>query len=194
MRRLFTPLLLVLLLAQFAGCAAVVVGGAAAGAGAVHDRRDFSTVMSDRNLQLSAMSAINKDKELALQNDVSVVVFNGVMLLVGEARTPELKARAVQLASGFEGTRKLVDEIEVMEPIGFWARRGDNALTARVKTALLDITSLPGFDPTRVNVTTAHSTVYLMGLVSHAEADAIVELVRNVAGVDKVVKVFEYTD
>lgn len=194
MRRLFTPLLLVLLLAQFAGCAAVVVGGAAAGAGAVHDRRDFGTVMSDRNLQLSAMSAINKDKELALQNDVSVVVFNGVMLLVGEARTPELKARAVQLASGFEGTRKLVDEIEVMEPIGFWARRGDNALTARVKTALLDITSLPGFDPTRVNVTTAHSTVYLMGLVSHAEADAIVELVRNVAGVDKVVKVFEYTD
>ncbi|HEX7113347.1 MAG TPA: BON domain-containing protein [Mizugakiibacter sp.] len=194
MRRLFTLLLLVLLLAQFAGCAAVVVGGAAAGAGAVHDRRDFSTVMSDRNLQLSAMSAINRDKELALQNDVSVVVFNGVMLLVGEARTPELKARAVQLASGFEGTRKLVDEIEVMEPIGFWARRGDNALTARVKAALLDITSLPGFDPTRVNVTTAHSAVYLMGLVSHAEADAIVELVRNVAGVDKVVKVFEYTD
>lgn len=194
MRRLFTPLLLVLLLAQLAGCAAVVVGGAAAGAGAVHDRRDFSTVVSDRNLQLSAMSAINKDKELALHNDVSVVVFNGVMLLVGEARTPELKARAVQLASGFEGTRKLVDEIEVMEPSGFWARRGDNALTARVKAALLDITSLPGFDPTRVNVTTAHSAVYLMGLVSHAEADAIVELVRNVAGVDKVVKVFEYTD
>lgn len=193
MRRLFTPLLLALLF-QLAGCAAVVVGGAAAGAGAVHDRRDFSTVVSDRNLQLSAMSAINKDKELALRNDVSVVVFNGVMLLVGEARTPELKARAVQLASGFEGTRKLVDEIEVMEPIGFWARRGDDALTARVKAALLDITSLPGFDPTRVNVTTAHRTVYLMGLVSHAEADAIVELVRNVAGVDKVVKVFEYTD
>ncbi|WP_187300680.1 BON domain-containing protein [Mizugakiibacter sediminis] len=184
----------VLLPFLFAGCAAVVVGGAAAGAGAVHDRRDFGTVMSDRNLQLSAMSAINEDKELALQNDVSVVVFNGVMLLVGEARTPELKARAVRLASGFEGTRKLVDEIEVMEPIGFWARRGDNALTARVKAALLDITSLPGFDPTRVNVTTAHRAVYLMGLVSHTEADAIVEVARNVAGVDKVVKVFEYTD
>ncbi|GAP67156.1 phospholipid-binding domain family protein [Mizugakiibacter sediminis] len=194
MRRMPALALSVLLPFLFAGCAAVVVGGAAAGAGAVHDRRDFGTVMSDRNLQLSAMSAINEDKELALQNDVSVVVFNGVMLLVGEARTPELKARAVRLASGFEGTRKLVDEIEVMEPIGFWARRGDNALTARVKAALLDITSLPGFDPTRVNVTTAHRAVYLMGLVSHTEADAIVEVARNVAGVDKVVKVFEYTD
>ncbi|MCE5231923.1 MAG: BON domain-containing protein [Mizugakiibacter sp.] len=194
MRRLLPPLLLALALVQLAGCAAVVVGGAAAGAGAARDRRGFGTVVSDRNLQLSAMSAINKDQELALKNDVSVVVFNGVMLLVGEVRTPELKARAVRLATGFEGTRKLVDEIEVMEPQGFWARRGDDALTARVKAALLNITSLSGFDPTRVNVTSAHGTVYLMGLVSRTEADAVVELVRNVAGVGKVVKVFEYTD
>ncbi|HEX6834622.1 MAG TPA: BON domain-containing protein, partial [Rudaea sp.] len=66
--------------------------------------------------------------------------------------------------------------------------------TARVKTALLNITSLSGFDPTRVNVTTSHDIVYLMGLVTHEEADAVVDIARNVDGVDKVVKVFEYTD
>jgi osmotically-inducible protein OsmY len=33
-----------------------------------------------------------------------------------------------------------------------------------------------------------------MGLVSHREADAVVDVARNVAGVNKVVQVFEYTD
>jgi osmotically-inducible protein OsmY len=33
-----------------------------------------------------------------------------------------------------------------------------------------------------------------MGLVSHQEADAVVDIARNVAGVNKVVQVFEYTD
>ena len=67
-------------------------------------------------------------------------------------------------------------------------------MTARVKTALLDITSLNDFDPSRVNVTTVNSVVYLMGMVSREESDAVVDVARNVAGVSKVVKVFEYTD
>jgi osmotically-inducible protein OsmY len=67
-------------------------------------------------------------------------------------------------------------------------------LTARVKTGLLDLTSLPGFDPTRVNVTTAHRVVYLMGKVSHEEDDAVTQIARDTDGVEKVVKVFEYTD
>ncbi|HEX5123899.1 MAG TPA: BON domain-containing protein, partial [Rhodanobacteraceae bacterium] len=46
----------------------------------------------------------------------------------------------------------------------------------------------------RVNVTTAHRTVYLMGMVTHEEADAAVEVARGIDGVEKVVKVFEYTD
>ncbi|HET6545849.1 MAG TPA: BON domain-containing protein [Rhodanobacteraceae bacterium] len=175
------------------GCAAAVVGGAAIGADAAHDRRGFGTVFADRNIQLSAYGALNKDKELALRNHVSIVVYNGVMLMVGEVRTAELKARAERIVHGFNGVHRLVNDLDVREPEGFWARRRDSLLTARVKTALLDIRTT-GFDPTRVNVTTAHRVVYLLGLVSHAEDDAITAIVRDVNGVERVVKVFEYTD
>jgi osmotically-inducible protein OsmY len=116
------------------------------------------------------------------------------MLLVGEVRTEELKQRAERLVTGFEGTRRIVNEIEVGDPEGWWSRRADNVLTARVKTGLLDLTSLPGFDPTRVNVTTAHRVVYLMGRVRHEEDEAVTEIARDTDGVEKVVKVFEYTD
>jgi osmotically-inducible protein OsmY len=187
------PLILaVLLVPLLSGCFAALVGGAAAGVG--HDRRSAATVIDDRNIQLSAYDNFNKDKELALKNNVGIVVYNGVMLLVGEVRTEELRERAQKRVSGFEGTRRIVNEIEVREPEGFWSSRRDNSITAHVKTALLDIVDMPDFDPTRVNVTTAHRTVYLLGLVSRAEAERVAEIARNVAGVDKVVKVFEYTD
>ncbi|MBU6198077.1 MAG: BON domain-containing protein [Xanthomonadaceae bacterium] len=178
------------------GCIAVVAGGAIAGAHAVHDRRALGTVLSDRNIQLSAIDAINKHRELTQDdNNVKVVVYNGVMLLCGQVRSEELKQLAQSSAAGFDGVVRLVNQIEVTdEPEGFWRRRADNATTARIKTGLLDITSLPGFDPTRINVTTSHHVVYLMGLVKHDEAEAATEVARNTDGVVKVVKLFEYTD
>ena len=193
-RKLLMAMLVATAPVLLGGCAAAVVTGVAAGASAAHDRRESSTYFDDKRVYLAAYDSLNKDKELALRNNVIIVVYNGVLLLVGEVRTPELKARAGKIVSGYEGTKKVVNELEVTEPQDFWTRRADSGLTARVKTALLDITSIEGFDPLRVNVTTAHRVVYLMGVVTHEEADAVVEVARDVDGVEKVVKVFEYSD
>lgn len=187
-------LLLALLLPSLGGCLMAAAGGAAVGAGAIHDRRTTGTYIDDKRLYLAAYNELNKDKELALHNSVVIVAYNGVILLAGEVRTPELRQRAEKAVSGFAGTRRIVNELAIMEPAGFWSRRRDNTITAHAKAALLDITSLPGFDPTRVNVTTTHRVVYLMGLVTAAEADAVVEIVRNVPGVEQVVKVFDYVE
>jgi len=192
LRILRTLLLAAVTAATLSGCVAAVVGGTAAGVG--HDRRSWTTVIRDRNIQATAYDNFNKDKELALKNNVSIVVYNGVMLLAGEVRTEELKQRAQSRVEGYEGVRKLVNEIEVREPEGFLSQRRDNTITAHVKTALLDIVDLPGFDPTRVNITTAHRTVYVMGLLSREEAERVAEIARNVAGVEKVVRVLEYQD
>jgi len=185
---------LMFLLPLLHGCFAVVAGGVATGV--VHDRRSFGRVLEDRRLQLSVVDQINRDKALVRDNNqVKVVVYDGIMLLCGQLRSAELKQRAQAVAESFDGVARLVNDIEVTEaPQGFWRRREDNAQTARVKTALLDITSMPGFDPSRVNVTAAHGVVYLMGLVTHEEDAAVTEIARNVSGVDKVVKVFEYID
>jgi osmotically-inducible protein OsmY len=193
-RSLLAWMLLFLLLPQLGGCFLAIVGGAATGASAAHDRRSVGTWADDKRIYLAAFNDLNKDKELALKNSVIIVVYDGVMLLVGEVRTPELKARAARIVSGFDGTRRIVNEIEVREPEGFWSRRRDNAITARVKTGMLDLTSIAGFDPTRVNVTTAHRVVYLMGKVTREEDEAVVGIARDTGGVERVVKVFEYTD
>ena len=178
------------------GCIFAVAGGAVAGASAVHDRRGTGTIVDDRNIQLTILDNINRDKDLVRGNyRIKVVVFNGTVLLCGDAATPELKQRAESIARNVGSPTRIVNEIIVTsEPEGFWRRRSDNAMSIRVRTALLDITSMPGFDASRVNVTVLNGAAYLMGTVRHEEADAVVEIVRDVNGVDRVVKVFEYSD
>jgi osmotically-inducible protein OsmY len=116
------------------------------------------------------------------------------MLLFGEVRTDELRQRALSRVSGLAGVKRIVNEIAVEEPTGFGTSTRDSWLTLRVKTALLDIVDIEGFDPTRVNVSTQNGKVYLMGLVTRVEAERVVDIARNVPGVERVVKVFEYTD
>ncbi|HET6914205.1 MAG TPA: BON domain-containing protein [Rhodanobacteraceae bacterium] len=158
------------------------------------DRRGFNRVLNDRNVQITAQRTLDDDPALAGKVRIGTAVYDGVLLMIGEVPTEELKQRAEADVTGFEGVRRVDNEIDVMPIPPFSQRAADAALTARVKAALLDITSLPGFDPGRVNVSTAHGNVYLMGLVSHQEADAVTDVVRHVAGVQKVVRVFEYTD
>ncbi|HWG10352.1 MAG TPA: BON domain-containing protein [Rhodanobacteraceae bacterium] len=158
------------------------------------DRRGFNRAMNDRNVQLTAQRTLDGDKMLADKVHIGTAVYDGVLLLIGEAPSEELKQRAEADVTGFEGVRRVDNEIDVMPIPSLADRAGDAALTARVKASLLDITSLPGFDPGRVKISTAHDNVYLMGLVSHREADAVTDIVRHVAGVQKVVRVFEYTD
>ncbi len=160
------------------------------------ERRGFQTVVDDRNIQLTTTDLINRDKDLVRQdNRVKVVVYNGVLLLCGQVRSAELKQKAQSIAETVNGVTRVVTDVEVTDdPEGFWRRRQDNLLTARVKTGLLDITSMPGFDPSRVNVTAAHHVVYLMGSVSREAGDAVAEVARSTDGVERVVKVFEYSD
>ncbi len=180
MRKLAIPLMLAML--------------ATAACSTFTDRRGFNRAINDRNVQLTAQRALDNDSELSGKVRIGTAVYDGVLLLIGEAPSEALKQRAQVDVAGFEGVRRVDNEIDVMPIPPFSQRASDAALTARVKASLLNITSLPGFDPGRVNVSTAHRNVYLMGLVSHREADAVTDIVRHVAGVQKVVRVFEYTD
>ena len=190
MKRLFALLLVLPLLG---GCVAAVVAGGAATGAAVHDRRSVGTVVDDQSLQIAIVDRIYQERDRFDGTRIKAVVHNGVALLIGEVFDESLKARAGERANELQGVKRVVNELLIGEPPGVWRRSGDATLTSRVKAALIGI-DLPGFDASRVNVTTVRGEVYLMGLVSRAEADAAVSTVRVMRGVKRVIKVFEYTD
>jgi osmotically-inducible protein OsmY len=191
-RSVFIALIGVTLATLLAGCAAVVVGGAAT-AGAAHDRRSIGTVIDDQTLEVAAIDRIYTERDRFDGTRIIAVANNGLVLLIGEVFDEALKLRAGERVAELRGARRVVNELTVVESPGFWRNSADVALTGRVKTALFGI-KLPDFDPLRVNVTSRRGEVYLMGLVTNEEAEAVTQRVRRMRGVKRVIKVFEYVD
>ena len=56
------------------------------------------------------------------------------------------------------------------------------------------LNKIKGFDPTRVKIVSENGVVYLLGILKQHEVTPVIETVRRVGGVQRVVKLFEITD
>jgi osmotically-inducible protein OsmY len=187
-------LMITLAASLLSGCAAVIVGGAAVGASAVHERRSVGTMIDDEGIEWKVRSKLNADKTLSSQSHLSVVSLNGVVLLVGQTPTEALRLQATTLTQGVEGVRAIHNEITIAAPNSYMTRTSDSYITSKVKTSLFKVKGHEDFDPTRVKVVTENGTVYLMGILYRSEAEDAARQASRVGGVQKVVKLFEYLD
>lgn len=174
------------------GCTTLTISGTATGIAIIHDRRSPGTVIDDHATSWKIKEAIHKDRELSDPSHINVTVYNNVILLTGEAPSEDLKLRANAIAAKVSGNKKVYNELIIASPTPLTTRASDTYITMKVKTGLLSINDVPTFDPTRVKVVTEDSVVFLIGLVTTQEADAVTEKVRNTSGVKKVVRLFEY--
>ncbi len=173
-------------------CAPVLIGGAVvSGISVANDRRSAGQVIDDKIISTQVRNEINK----SIVNDehIKVMTYNGVVLLVGEAKNSADKVTAENAAATKNGVVRVINELHESFPTGFKRRSKDSYITSKAKSSLVRI-KIEGFNPTRVRVITTRGIVYLMGRVNQQEADAVVEKIRNLSGVVKVVKVFEYLD
>ncbi|MBT2970063.1 MAG: hypothetical protein B6D72_14965 [gamma proteobacterium symbiont of Ctena orbiculata] len=173
------------------GCAAAVVGGAAATATVAHDRRTTGTIVEDQSIELKAYDLMSKDPKFKQQSSIHVTSYNMVVLLTGQAADESLRSKAEQLAANIDRVRRVVNEIEIGSTSTLVENSRDVALTTEVKVRLAKI-KLPDFDPLRVKVVTERGAVFLLGLITKQEADAVTDVVRHISGVRRVVRVFEY--
>ena len=188
-RWMIATVLPLLLLLQ--GCVPILIGGAAAGAGAAHDRRTLGAIIDDENIELKAAATIGLDANIKKLVHVNVTSMNGIVLLTGEAETPEARDQVLTHVRAVNGVRRITNELRIVEPSARGSRSRDTLITSAVKSRFLVTRHL---DPTRVKVITEADVVYLMGLVTRAEGDLATERAATIDGVTGVVKVFEYID
>jgi len=174
-------------------CAPVIIGSAiVTGVNIAHDRRSAGQVLDDKIITASVKNELRK--VLVDDSRIKVDSYNGVVLMAGEVKTDEDRIKAEDAAAIKDGVIKVVNELKLVSDISkFGPRSKDSYIGSKAKASLLKI-DIEGFDPSRVKITTANKEVYLMGMVSRNEADAVVERIRHLRGVDRVVKIFEYTD
>jgi osmotically-inducible protein OsmY len=179
------------------GCAGLLFGGAAAtGVNAIHDRRTTGTMLDDQNIELHSYVTFRKTEKLASTEraNINVTSYNNAVLLSGEVTTPDLRQLAEDKVRHISKVRFIHNELAVGQLSSLQSRATDTIITAAVKASLFKIGDIPNFDPTRVKVVTERGTVYLFGLLTAQEAEAVTETVRRVNGVQQVVKLFEYID
>lgn len=173
------------------GCAPAVVGGAATGASVAYDRRTTGTVIDDQGIEFKASYALFNNKEIYDQSHINVTSYNGVVLLTGETPSESLKQKVTAEIKKIPKVRRIHNELAIAAPSALPSRSSDSWITSKIKAKM---TTDEQTDPFHVKVVTERGIVYLMGLLSRSEADRAVNLVKNTAGVQRVVKIFEYTD
>ena len=185
--------LITLLLVGFAiasqGCAGIVIAGGATAGAMANDRRTSGAYVDDETIEWKIIDVLYKDEQIEKQTHLNATSYNGIVLLTGEIPNDEMRVKINEKIRGVQGVRQLHDETSIAAPSSMMSRSGDTWITSKVKTAMLTNDTDVGV---RTKVVTDKGVVYLMGIVSPQEADKLTEVARRVAGVQKVVKVFEY--
>jgi osmotically-inducible protein OsmY len=168
------------------GCLPLVAGGMAGGALVIADRRNPGTQAIDRGIQLEAESFLTK--KYGDNIHVNVSVFNRRVLLTGETRTDSIKLSVETDVKNMKNVTAVFNEMMAAPISGLGARANDSYLTTRIKGAFVATEGVPS---NSMKVVTEASKVYLMGIVTDAEANRAVDIARSVPGVKQVTKVFD---
>ena len=175
------------LLPLLQGCFPVVATGVGAGAALVSDRRTSGTYVEDEGIEWKVSSRIRE--RFGSSAHVNVTSYNRNVLLTGEAPNETVRGELERIVGGVEHVRGVINEVVVGPNSSLTARGNDALITSNVKARFVDAQR---FSAHNVKVVTEANVVFLMGIVTRAEADAAAEVARTSQGVRKVVRVFEY--
>jgi osmotically-inducible protein OsmY len=175
--------------ALLSACLAAVGAATVVGIDVTHDRRSVGSYIDDNTVELKIRQRLFTEESLKKTTNISVTSMNGVVLLTGQTPSESQRQTALAIARSFDEVKQVVNEIQIAGKAGLGSQMNDAGLTAKVKTRLFQANNL---DATRVKVVSEDRSVYLMGLITETEANSAVQAAREVKGVRRVVKVFEY--
>ncbi|MBD8598517.1 BON domain-containing protein [Pseudomonas sp. W2Oct36] len=174
------------------GCSSVINASREAPIDDDRGTRTFGSKIDDSLIETKVSVNIAKaNPDLDNASHIVVTSFNGIVLLAGQTPRADLKQLAEQTASQVQKVKKVNNELQVTGPSSMLARSNDAWLTSKIKTEMLTDSAIPG---SRIKVVTENGIVYLLGLLTQAEATRATNLVQGVGGVQKIVKLFEYID
>lgn len=186
-RPLAAALLCTSVLVSLQGCVGMMVGGAVVGTLAATDRRTLGAQTEDKAIVIKGELRIP-----SLAGDaghVNITSFNRRVLLTGEVRDAQMKAAVEREAQQIQGVKAVVNELDIAGPASYTSRANDTLITGKVKASFVDAADMYA---NSVKVVTERGNVYLMGRVTQREGDLAGSIAGGVAGVQRVVKVFDY--
>jgi len=169
------------------GCVGVAVVGAGSAAVSAMDRRTTGVQIEDERIEL--VSSNRCGEKFGDQAHINITSYNRNVLLTGEVADAAARNEVEKIVRGVPNVRGITNDLQVGPLATLSSRASDAGTTGKVKARFVDAGK---FNAVHVKVVTEASVVYLLGIVTEAEANDAVEVARTTGGVRKVVKVFEY--
>ena len=183
LRKLFLATLVV---SQLSACAVVAVGGVAAGAAVMADRRTPAVQAIDKGIELEAENALAK--RFGDNAHINVTSFNQKVLLTGEVKDADIKGDAGAYVKAMKNARSVFNELVVGPNSNYTSRANDSYLESKIKTQMVFTDQLPS---NSMVIVAESSSVYLMGILTQSEADLAKKVASNANGVKDVYVYFD---
>ncbi|QIT56291.1 BON domain-containing protein [Aquisalimonas sp. 2447] len=158
------------------------------------ESRSLNERLADQRIRSAIMAELLSDEELRHESNISVTVFDGIVLLTGEVPDREAGQRMARLARDESDARHVFNELVIAQLSSVFSRTRDRMLVGRAATRLLPLDDPETLDRARFHIVAERQRLYLMGRVTREEAEAITEEVRRISGVREVVRLFEYLE
>lgn len=187
--RIVSLLLLAMLAGSLQGCFPVVAAGVGTGVSMIQDRRTSGAYVEDEAIENKAFDRIGKQYKDNNNIHINVTSYNRSVLVTGEVSSEAVKADIGKLVGIIENVRTVHNELAISGVSSLTSRGSDSLVTSNVKIRFMQDKR---FNAEHVKVITENGSVYLLGLVSPAEADMATEIASTTRGVMRVVRLFEY--
>lgn len=154
-------------------------------------KRTPGDFIDDNALEFVIEREIRESDESFEGAHLVVTVYDGLVLLLGEVASPQLKEKATEVTESLYKVDpdKVHNYLTVQGPISILARTNDVYLSGKVKTRLIGAPEAPAG---KVKVVTENGITYLLGKITRKQADQVVAEAQKTFGVQKIVKVFDY--
>ncbi|MBU3601280.1 BON domain-containing protein [Polynucleobacter sp. AM-25C3] len=188
MRNTFTiRLFAAVVMASFlSGCGVLAVGGVAAGASVMADRRPPAVQAIDKGIDLEVENAL--DKKFGDSAHINVSSFNQKVLLTGEVKDVGIKEQAGTYAKANKNVRSVFNELIVGPNSTYTARANDSYLESKIKTQMIFTDKLPS---NSMAIVAEGNSIYLMGILTQNEAEMAKKIASNTNGVKDVYAYFD---
>ena len=185
--RSLTKLVIAIITAsQLSACGVLAVGGVAAGASVLADRRTPGVQAIDKGIELEANNAL--DKKFGDNAHINVTSFNQKVLLTGEVKDADVKGEAGAYVKAMKNVRSSFNELVIGPNSSYTSRANDSYIESKIKAQMIFTDKLPS---NSMVIVAEGSSVYLMGILTQNEADLAKKVASNTNGVKDVFVYFD---
>ena len=171
---------------QLSACGVIAVGGVAAGASIMADRRTPGVQAIDNGIEMEANAALSK--KFGDNAHINVTSFNQKVLLTGEVKDADIKGEAGAYVKAMKNARTVFNELIIGPNSTYTARANDSYLESKIKTQMIFTDKLPS---NSMSIVAEGTSVYLMGILTQNEADLAKKIASNTNGVKDVYVYFD---